>query len=401
MNCAFSLKFFCATFFSKKVAGISKKIKILKLKEIDKNKIERIMILGAVGIGNLLLFSPALKAVRREFPNARITLIVLGDSFKYLYEDSDEVDEIMVVEQKKYPQVTDKIRLILQLRKKKFNLSITTFPSNRFEYNLLPFLSGAKYRIAHKYPLKYLRSLSFLQNFKVEVDMNVHDLEQNLNLLKPLDIDSVIEKKIFFKISNDNRKKALEVLHERGLNDNKTILGFHPGSSVERGMYFKRWEAEKFAELGKRLIEKFGLNILIFGGQEENTIKEDIQCLIGDGSFVVSELSLKDTAALIEKCRLFVSNDSGLMHIAVAVDVKTIAIFGPSDPLRTAPYGNEHVIIRKKVECSPCWSIKNLGVGKVKCRYNQNICMEKIEVDEVFDAVCKFLGNKNYNKTEL
>ena len=98
------------------------------MKKISNKNIKNIMILGSIGIGNLLLFSPALKLIRREFPDAKITLVVLKEAFKYLYENSDEIDDIMVVEEKKYPYLKDKIKLALELRRKKFNLSITTFP---------------------------------------------------------------------------------------------------------------------------------------------------------------------------------------------------------------------------------------------------------------------------------
>ncbi len=368
---------------------------LIKMKKINKKNIKNIMILGSIGIGNLLLFSPALKLIRREFPDAKLTLIILKKAFKYLYGNSEEIDEIMVVEEKKYPCLKDKIKLILELRRKKFNLSITTFPSNRFEYNLLPFLAGVKYRIANRYPLKYWRSLSFLQNLKVSVDMNIHDLEQNLNLLKPLNINSDIEKKIYLEISNKNSKKAAELLKNMEINEKNILLGFHPGSSLERGMILKRWKDGKFAELGKKLIEKFEVKILIFGGKEEDKLKEDIKKLIGKGSYTVSDISLLDTAALIEKCKIFVSNDSGLMHIAVAMNVKTVALFGPSDPQRTSPYGEKHIVIKKKLDCNPCWSIKNLGVGRIKCEYNYCKPMEQIEVEEVFDAISEiFLNNR-------
>jgi heptosyltransferase-2 len=366
------------------------------MKKIDKEKIERIMILGAIGIGNLLLFSPALKIIRREFPNARITLIILKESFKFLYEGDNEIDEIMIVDEREYPTIIDRFKLIFELRRKRFDLSITTFPSNRFEYNLLPFLAGAKYRISHKYPLKYWRSLSFLQNVKIPVKMDIHDLDQNLNLLEPLNINTNIERRIYLNISDDNRNKASGFLKERGINENDVIIGIHPGSSIERGMIFKRWEAEKFVELGKRLIKSFGVNILIFGGEEENQLKSEIQKNIGEKTFTVAGISLKDTAGLIERCKLFITSDSGIMHIAVAMNVKTIALFGPTDSLRTSPYGGNHIVIRKILECSPCWSIRNLGVGNVNCKYFENVCMKKIEVDEVFDVVSSCIRMMKY-----
>lgn len=357
------------------------------MRNINKNKIKKIMILGSIGIGNLLLFSPALKALKKEFPNAHITFIVLKKSFEQLYEHSPDVDEIIIVEKKLYPGVWGKIKLISELRKKKFDVSITTFPANRFEYNLLPFLSGAKLRIAHKYNLKVLTSLSFLQNHRVPVDYTIHDLEQNLNLLKGLDMDFNGERRLYINVTEENRKEAEQFLEKNGLKNKKLIIGFHPGSSVERGMIMKRWDKKKYAELAQRIVKKYDASVLIFGGNDEDELKAYIKESAGEGVLNVSGLSLMDTAALIGKCSLFISNDSGLMHVAAAMDVKTIALFGLSDPLRTAPYGDKHTVVRTGIDCSPCWSIHNLGAGVVRCVHSDNICMKGITVDRVLQEV--------------
>ncbi|MFC1558575.1 glycosyltransferase family 9 protein [candidate division KSB1 bacterium] len=362
------------------------------MRNIDKTKIKKIMILGSIGIGNLLLFSQTLKAVKKEFQNAHFTFIVLKESFKQLYEHSPDVDEIMIVEKKLYPGVRGKIKLIFELRKKKFDLSITTFPANRFEYNLLPFLSGAKRRIAHKYNRKTLTSLSFLQNHRVPVDYTIHDLDQNLNLLKELNIDFTGERKLHIDITQENQKEAEQFLEKNGLKNKDIIVGFHPGSSVERGMIMKQWEKEKYAELAHSIVSKYEATVLVFGGNDEEELKTYIEESAGKGVLKVSGISLMDTAALIGNCSLFISNDSGLMHIAVGMDVKTIALFGPSDPLRTAPHGVKHIVIRTGIECSPCWSIHNLGVGVVRCVHSKNLCMKEITVNRVFQDVEKALS---------
>ena len=362
------------------------------MRNLNKTEIKKIMILGSIGIGNLLLFSPALKAVRKEFPDAHITFIVLKESFKRLYERSPDIDEIMIVEKKLYPGVRGKIKLIFELRRKKFDLSITTFPANRFEYNLLPFLSGAKRRIAHKYNRKTLTSLSFLQNYRVPVDYTIHDLDQNLNLLKALDIDFTGERRLHIDVTEKNQREAEQFLEKNGLKNKDMIVGFHPGSSIERGMIMKRWQKERYAELAQKIVAKYGSPVLLFGGNDEEELKRFIKESAGEGVLSVSGISLMSTTALIGKCSLFISNDSGLMHIAAAVDVKTIALFGPSDPLRTAPYGDKHTVIRTGIDCCPCWSIHNLGAGVVRCVHSENICMKGITVDRVFQEAERALS---------
>jgi len=357
------------------------------MQKIDKLKIKKIMVLGCIGIGNLLLFSPALKILRRKFSSAKIVMVVLKESFTALYESEPDIDDIVVLDASKNKSLRDKIRALSKIRKIRPDLTVTTFPSNRFEYNIVPFITGAKIRVAHKYKQKRYRTLSFLQNYRIKVDESLHDLEQNLNLVKPLGLDTNnIEKKIYMNISLNDEKFADNFLKNLELNDKK-LIGIHPGSSSERGMDYKRWPVEYYARLCDRLAENYGYITLIFGSHDENSLKRKIQQLMKNESVIIEQLPLKKTAALISRCDKFVTNDSGLMHIAVAADVHVYALFGPSDPGRTAPYGDKHKVIRLGMNCSPCWSIKNLGVGNVNCIYNENLCMKNLSVDFVYKNI--------------
>ena len=357
------------------------------MQNIDKKKIKKILIFGSIGIGNLLLFSPALKIIRSQFPESKIVMVVLKKSFALLYECEPDVDEVYILDVGMVKSIKEKIKALIDLRKLSPDLTVTTFPANRFEYNLIPFLTGAKYRIAHRYSQKKLRNLSFLQNKRIKVNNSLHDLEQNLNLVVPLGLDAdSIEKKIYMNITSEDGEFAGDYLKNNNLSEKK-LIGIHPGSSKERGMDYKRWPSEYFAELCDRLYTDFGYITLIFGGNDEEELKQQVYKSMKNKAFLVEQMSLKKTAALISKCDKFITNDSGLMHIAVAVDVETFALFGPSDPGRTSPYGEKHRVIRLGMNCSPCWSIKNLGVGWVKCIYKNNLCMKNLTVDYVYKSI--------------
>jgi len=364
----------------------------MKQKSIPKDSIRRILILGSIGIGNLLLFSPCLRVIRKSFPHAHITMIVLKKAFVDLYEGDPALNEIIVADYAIQNTWWKRIQLIMTLRKKKFDVCFTTFPSNRIEYNLLPFLIGVKYRIAHRYRTKYLRTCSFLQNVKVPVDVTLHDLEQNSNLLKPLGLESHVEKKITMYLSEENRSCAEQFLYKNTIPLKSLIIGIHAGSSIERDMHLKRWAAENFIQLCQKIIQKYQAFFLIFGGPEEREIKHSIAQSINDKSISVDGVSLKTTAALIERCHLFISNDSGLMHIAVGVGVPCAAIFGPTDPGRTSPYGSRNRIIRLGLPCSPCWSITNVGIGHITCIYPINRCLSELTVQHVYDEINSMLS---------
>lgn len=356
-------------------------------KTIPRESIQRILILGSIGIGNLLLFSPSLRVIREFFPDAHIAIIVLKKAFAELYKSDPNIDEIIIADYSVHDTMMKKIRLIRELRNKKFDLCITTFPSNRLEYNLLPFIAGIKYRVAHRYQTKLLRTCFFLQNYRIPVDVALHDLEQNINLLLPMGLHEMAQKRLSIHIPDEDRESARYFLREKGLDDASLLIGIHAGSSAERDMYLKRWETDKFIELCRKIREAHGASLLIFGGPEEAGTKRKIEGGVGKGCVAVENVSLLTTAALIERCRLFISNDSGLMHIAVAVGVPCAAIFGPTDPGRTSPFGRQNRVIRQGLHCSPCWSIHNVGIGHINCIYPINRCLSELSAAHVYTEI--------------
>jgi len=130
--------------------------------------------------------------------------------------------------------------------------------------------------------------------------------------------------------------------------------------------------------------------IFLFGGKEEGRLNKEIAKTIGKHATIVQRSSILETAALIEKMSLFISNDSGLMHIAVSVGVPTVAIFGPTDATRTAPYGSQHRVLRQDLKCSPCWPLKKVG-QRDKCPYDKPVCLTEMSVSTVFQAVSEMI----------
>ena len=363
------------------------------MKTVPHKNVKRIVILGAIGIGNLLLFSPCLRALRTAFPEAHIALIILKRGFRELFVDDPDIDEIIVVDYKVQNTVRKKIDLIRMLRKKRFDLCITTFPANRMEYNLLPFLAGVRHRVAHRYASGSLRKLSFLQNYRIPVDNSLHDLKQNSNLLIALGISGGVENRLSLRVSPEHTAEAEGFIKRCGFPDNAVIIGIHAGSSTERDMHMKRWDTANFTVLCRRLKNEYNARFLIFGGPEEELVKREISDALGEAAFTVEGKPLLTTAALIGECGFFISNDSGLMHVAVAMETPVAALFGPTDPGRTAPYGPQHRVIRLGLECSPCWSIRNVGKGKIECIFQENRCLTELTVSDVYEKVSDMLTN--------
>ena len=330
----------------------------------------KIAIFSFAGIGNSLLFLPMAKILREKLPNSRISVITNIKPIKDLLENKNYFDEIILLDKK------NKFDFLKKIILKKFDITITPFPAGSNEA-ILGFISGADKRISHIYPRS---KLNLLRNLKIPIE-EIHDVQQNLNLLKPLGIDVPDLKDI--KLELELSTKDLE-FSNKYIKENKIIgeiVGIHPGSSGSESMISKRWSIEKFSELAIRLTKK-GFIVLIFLGPNEIELEKSIKK--SDKIKIIKDLSMRSSASLISKCDYFISNDSGLMHIATALDIPTLAIFGPTDPKRTGPWGRSLIITPK--DFNPYLNtIKNLG-KKYKDQNTMMSSVNSITVKEILEG---------------
>lgn len=347
------------------------------------------LIICPIGIGNLLMLLPAIDLLKKERPDLQLTLLALKSGITVLAEKTNYFSNIINVNTVN-SSLLEKINLISTLRNSKFDASLSFFPSNRREYNLLPFLAGIKLRIAYNYNLYKYKSLSFLNSNLINVDKNKHDLEQNFSILKALSIPfSKKFKMIPFPLTEFELNKGKELAIKENPK-NLPIIGIHPGSSAENGMDKKRWSLDSFATLIKKINKNKNFMIFIFGGPEENKLKEKLEKSIGKNCKAIYTMNLFDTASIIKNCKYFLSNDSGLMHIASSLDVSTVGIFGPTSDIRTLPYGPKNTVIRQDKDCAPCWTIDNVG-GREGCIYNTYDCLKQLSPDTVFKQLEDFI----------
>jgi heptosyltransferase-2 len=204
-------------------------------------------------------------------------------------------------------------------------------------------------------------------------------------LVEPLgELGSLPSPQIFLR--EEDRRWADRALEELGVPEGKFLIGMNPGATYGLA---KCWHSDRFGELGKRLLEKWQARLLFLGKEEERPIVYEIlRYLNNDGIDLTGKTGLLQLAALLERCHLLVTNDTGTMHVATAVETPVVALFGSTDPTTTGPWGDGHVVVRKEVPCSPCW--------KRICPTDHR-CMELITVDEVegiVDRKLRELPNK-------
>ncbi len=373
--------------------------------EINKDSIKNVLIVSFQGLGDLLLFTPSLPILRKGFPKAKIYVLTLSSN-KEILESNQYIDKVITFDIKKLfiPQI---IRLIYRIRKVKFNLAICAYPGG-LRSAIMCYLSGAKIRVGHRYD--YLNYFPFLINYKKNVSEIKHAVKMNLDLMKALSLDlSYSADKLIFPLSDGDRKLASDFVNSSFQGKKWILIGMHCTSDELRKD--KCWSIDNYNTLITALINEFNARIIIFGGKAETDEAKYIERSISSNNLVnlVGKLNLKQVAALIGECDIFISYDSGLVHLASAVGIPSVVIFGPTDPRIFAPYGVRHEIIRKPLECNPCaWGVcgkfshlikDNSGFanGRFYCKRGDFECLRGLRLEEVYRVIKKFIMESKRN----
>jgi heptosyltransferase-2 len=311
---------------------------------VNGEAIRKILVLCLPGIGDALLFTPTLRSLRAHFPKAQIWVLVMFKGSQEILEKNPYIDRVILWEFLKEGYLRS-FKFLLGLRRQRFDISIMAYPANRIEYSLVHLLAGAKRRYGHRYHHRDLSSMNVLHGHTIWEDDQRHNVEENLALLHLLGIEAQRPIMLELYLSEEDRAFADDWLTQRRLNG-ALLIGFHAGTAEFKNQAKRRWAKEKFASLGDALAHELGAQILIFGGPEEWELKEEIGRRISPPGLVVKDTTMRQTAALIEKCALFVSNDSALMHTAAAMQVPCVVIFGPTNPKWVYPYGTRYKMVR-------------------------------------------------------
>ena len=350
----------------------------------------KILIITLSGIGDALMFTPALKLLRKALPEAKIDALVMYGGAKEIYESNRNFNKVIhfnFLEK----GVVKSLKFLFQLRKK-YDASVNVYPSNRKEYNLINYLIGAKKRVGVVYLRKNRTNLGFLNNIKVLENDNIHNAVTNIKLCEALIGKKFNEEPpLEFPISDEERKKAAKIFEDKGISSDELVVGFHPGCATLKNHIKRRWEPEKFAELGKKLINDYKARILIFGGPEEKDLKDQISTLINsDRVTVINAESLTKSSSIMQCCNIFVTNDSSQMHIASAIGLKVVAIIGPTNQNYIHPWKTEYQIVSLNLDCSPCffYSPTPLICHRTDVKFK---CIKELTVEMVYDSIKKYL----------
>jgi heptosyltransferase-2 len=342
----------------------------------------KVVVLPVYGIGDMLMATPALRNLK-ERTGTHITCLHMFKTTQDVLAGNPAVDE-----NHHFPFLDSGkaagLRFLLGFRGE-YDASINFYPSNRKDYNLAAYVIGARVRVGHRYVRKDISQLNFLKNRTFHEHDSLHNVEENLRLLTFLGIEEPEPYPLFLHLSPGEEQQADEWFGEKGLAGNECV-GFHPGSSLFKAHAMKRWPMENFVELIRRLsLRSSGYRFLLFGGPEEDSLKEEIRSKTGLGDRVVAvkTAGIRQTATIMRRCKLFITNDSGLMHVAAALQVPAVAMFGPTNPLWLHPWRCEHRVLRHG-SCPSCF---RYSPAPQMCETGGDFsCIKNITVEEAVEA---------------
>jgi lipopolysaccharide heptosyltransferase II len=339
---------------------------------------KRILIARTDRIGDVLLSTPVIKALRHRYPYAYIAMMV-SPYAKEIIEGNPYLDEVIIYDKDAKDKSWQRsMRFALNLKKKKFDLALILHPTNRV--HMLAFFARIPRRIG------YDRKMGFLLTDRIKHTKQLgekHELDYNLDLIKCLGIIPE-DKELYIPLRPEAEKWVESLFLQEGIKETDRLLAIHPGASCPS----KVWPNERFAQVADRLIEKYGFKTLIISSPKDIKKAElalaNMRC---PAINLAGKTSLTQLASLLKRCTLFISNDSGPVHIASAVGTPVIAIFGRGQkglsPKRWGPVGKKDRFLHKQVGCIACMAHN--------CK-KEFACLKAITVDDILavaDSILK------------
>jgi len=330
----------------------------------------RILLIKPGAIGDLLQLSPVVRALRKKIAPARITLLVGDQASVDLFRHNPSVDEVLVYERRgAHRSWRAFLGLRRDLRRRRFDLIVNFQRSNPKAWLLATAAFPARVLVYHKARRR-----------------TVHAVENHLEAVAPLGIDPrTADHRLELFLGDEEEQWADALLAGEGL-VGRPLAALNVGASH----LVNRWPVGHFAALAQRLHTELGCGVLLVGGPQDRELG---QAARANGAVpmvdLVGRTTLLQLGAVLKRCAVAVSGDTGPMHLATAVGTRVVALFGAADPERTGPVGDGHRVLQAAgVPCVPCRSRT--------CRHVRFLeCMERISVDDVFSAVADVLGAGN------
>ncbi len=354
----------------------------------------KFLIVNPFGIGDVLFTTPVIKAIKGRYPDSFIGYWS-NLRVKPILASNPQINKVFALSRGDLKKLYEEsifnglwlaVKLAWQIKKEHFDICLDFSLDHR--YSLFAKIIGIRRRIGFNYKGRgrFLTGRIDLTGYREK-----HVVEYYLELLKFLDI-TASDKSLYLAVFPESELKAKNILASYGIEENDLVIGIVPGAGGSWGKdaTYKHWPALKFAQVADRLAAELKAKILILGDQSEAKISDVIVHVMRDKPIdLVGKTGLDILPALIKNCNLLITNDGGPMHMAVALGVRSVSVFGPVSEAVYGPYpeNRNHLVLKWDMSCRPCYNNFRLpGCDK------DRECLRSISADAVFEASRELLS---------
>ncbi len=342
-------------------------------------EVRRILVRSTNWVGDTVLITPAIHALRCAYPRAQIAVLAVRAVADLLTYHPD-VDEILVYERTgRHQGYRGMLVMAGELNREKFTHAFVM--PNSFSSALMIRLAAIPHRIGYG-----IRGREWLLTDSRPLPREIlghHQIYYYLGILRSGErAYAVPEPRIV--VTEEESGWAAERLQRDGIRPEDRPCGLVPGATYGTA---KQWPPDRFIEIGKRLVA-VGKQVVLFGNEKERELTFEVSQAIGEGCLDMGgRTNMRQFMALLSRCGVVICNDSGAMHVAAALGCRIVVPIGSTDPYTTRPWGQGHVLIRHAMPCSPCL--------ERHCPLGHHLCMERIRVEEVWAGVRRALAGSS------
>ena len=357
---------------------------LIKGNSILTSGIQNILLIQLGDIGDVVLSFPAIRALRENFPDANV-IVAVREKAKELIEDCPWASDVISINKTKRNWVEEVLyqkSFFSRLRRFKIDLAIDLRTGTRGA--ILAFLSGSACIIGRfAEDGRLWRNRLFTHLVRPENELNQYAAEHNLNIISPLDLD--IRNRIpNLDVPPERKEKAFDILKQENVPLNKPVIAIHPFSLWK----YKEWGISQCVSLIDHINTKYNISVIITGSLEERINAQEVVTECNTSVFnLAGKTSIAELAGVLEECLLFIGVDTAALHVAAAVGIPTVGIFGPSSPTNWAPRGDQHCVVSKNMSCVPCMQKGCQNSERSRCLEDLTFGEIREKVDERMDMI--------------
>ena len=353
-----------------------------------KENVKKTLAIKFLGLGSILLLSPTLKEFRAAYPGSKVVFLTLSRN-KEISEALGLFDEVLTINIDRgwFVFLKTLSNVLVCFWRARFDLVLDFEFFTRFS-SIVTFFTFARMKIGYH---AWETWRGDIHNLKAPFNRYWHVMDNFYNLGVHIGLDAGKRNSLKIvkpSISPEDRNAVLKLLKEAGVTNNYVSVHINASDlSIER-----RWPYDNFVRVINKFLDRYEMSVVFIGSESDRAFVKRMIAEVAHPRAVdfAGKVSITQLAFLFENSKLVIANDSGPLHLAVAMETPTISFFGPETPIMYGPRGSGHTVFFKNIECSPCINVHDRK--SVRCYWTHPKCMEAITVEEVWDIIEKKLA---------